>query len=40
MNSVEQWHGDIIAERTVEALKKNGFTAEYCPDAAMVSDVA
>ena len=38
MLSVELWHNETIAARAVASLKKNGFTAEYCADAAAAAE--
>lgn len=29
--SVKEWHDEVLGQRLVEALKKNGFDAVYCP---------
>ncbi|MGL4370254.1 MAG: LUD domain-containing protein, partial [Spirochaetota bacterium] len=38
MNTVELWHNEAAAQRTVDALKKNGFNAVYIPDPEDAAD--
>ena len=34
MNEFTQWHNETLGNKTVEALKKNGFEAEWCASGA------
>ena len=39
MNQFHQWYGEMQAQRTVQALKKNNFDAQYFPKAADALEV-
>jgi len=38
MNEFAPWHNEALGKKVVEALKKNGFEAEYCSSAAEAAD--
>ena len=39
MNQLHQWYGEMQAQRTVQALKKNNFEAQYFPKAGEALEV-
>ena len=38
MNEFTPWHNEALGKKVTEALKKNGFEAEYCPSAAEAAE--
>ena len=38
MNEFTPWHNEALGKKVTEALKKNGFEAEYCPSSAEAAE--